>query len=83
MPNVTDIACLSIWQNFHIWNLSTLYMFLVDFCNVDIRRMNCKAVFAKSTGMIILGGGLVKHHIANANLMVCNGKTSTCYVLAL
>lgn len=36
----------------------------------DIRRLNSKAVFAKSTGMIILGGGLVKHHIANANLMV-------------
>lgn len=30
------------------------------------------AIFAKKTGMIILGGGLVKHHIANANLMVNN-----------
>lgn len=36
----------------------------------DIRRINSQAVFAKKTGMIILGGGLVKHHIANANLMV-------------
>lgn len=36
----------------------------------DIRRLNSMAVFAKKTGMIILGGGLVKHHIANANLMV-------------
>ena len=36
----------------------------------DIRRLNSKAVFAKRTGMIILGGGLVKHHVANANLMV-------------
>ena len=26
-------------------------------------------VRAKATGMIILGGGLVKHHICNANLM--------------
>ena len=25
---------------------------------------------AKHTGMIILGGGLIKHHICNANLMV-------------
>ena len=41
-------------------------------CVVDIRRLNSKAVFAKRTGMIILGGGLVKHHIANANLMVSN-----------
>lgn len=36
----------------------------------DIRRLNSQAVFAKRTGMIILGGGLVKHHISNANLMV-------------
>ena len=28
------------------------------------------AVKAANTGMIILGGGLVKHHICNANLMV-------------
>lgn len=33
--------------------------------------MNSQAVFAKHTGMIILGGGIVKHHICNANLMVC------------
>lgn len=38
----------------------------------DIRKINSQAVFAKRTGMIILGGGLVKHHIANANLMVTN-----------
>merc|ERR1739848_310873 len=31
--------------------------------------MNEQAVFAPHTGMIILGGGLVKHHICNANLM--------------
>ena len=37
---------------------------------LDIRRMNSQAVFADHTGMIILGGGLVKHHICNANLMV-------------
>ena len=36
----------------------------------DIRRMNSQAVYAKNTGMIILGGGLIKHHICNANLMV-------------
>lgn len=29
-----------------------------------------QAIFAKRSGMIILGGGMVKHHIANANLMV-------------
>ncbi|ORY04593.1 Deoxyhypusine synthase [Basidiobolus meristosporus CBS 931.73] len=35
----------------------------------DIRSINSQAVFAKKTGAIILGGGLVKHHICNANLM--------------
>ena len=28
------------------------------------------AMKAKNTGMVILGGGLIKHHICNANLMV-------------
>lgn len=32
--------------------------------------MNNISVYAKNTGMIILGGGLMKHHICNANLMV-------------
>lgn len=39
----------------------------------DLRLINTQAIFAKRTGMIILGGGLVKHHIANANLMVSAG----------
>lgn len=40
------------------------------FIFVDIRRVNSQAVHAANTGMIILGGGVVKHHICNANLMV-------------
>jgi deoxyhypusine synthase len=41
------------------------------FCDIvdDIRRINDIAVRAPGTGMIILGGGLVKHHTCNANLM--------------
>lgn len=41
----------------------------------DLKLINTQAIFAKRTGMIILGGGVVKHHIANANLMVsgCQG----------
>jgi deoxyhypusine synthase len=35
----------------------------------DLRRLNTMAVRAKHAGMIIVGGGLVKHHIANACLM--------------
>ncbi|KAF0299508.1 putative deoxyhypusine synthase [Amphibalanus amphitrite] len=35
----------------------------------DLRRLNSMAIKAQSTGMVIIGGGLVKHHICNANLM--------------
>jgi len=35
----------------------------------DIRRMNDHAIRAPKTGVVILGGGVVKHHILNANLM--------------
>merc|ERR1711879_916750 len=35
----------------------------------DIRGMNDTALNARRTGMVILGGGLIKHHICNANLM--------------
>jgi deoxyhypusine synthase len=38
--------------------------------DLDLRRLNTMAVKAENTGMIILGGGLIKHHICNANLMV-------------
>ncbi|CAA2983769.1 deoxyhypusine synthase [Olea europaea subsp. europaea] len=39
----------------------------------DIRAMNGEAVHAglRKTGMVILEGGLPKHHICNANMM-CN-----------
>lgn len=36
----------------------------------DLRRLNTMAVKAINSGMIIVGGGLIKHHICNANLMV-------------
>ena len=45
----------------------------------DIRRINSLALAAKRAGMIILGGGIVKHHIANACLMR-NGAESAVYV---
>jgi len=35
----------------------------------DIKKINEMAMNAPKTGMIILGGGIVKHHICNANLM--------------
>ncbi len=45
--------------------------FIVDIVK-DIRRMNDEAVTVRrpaKTGMIILGGGVSKHHTCNANLM--------------
>ncbi|KAL8720644.1 MAG: hypothetical protein Q9225_002514 [Loekoesia sp. 1 TL-2023] len=45
----------------------------------DIRRLNDIAMNAKRAGMIILGGGLIKHHIANACLMR-NGAESAVYI---
>merc|ERR1711915_74942 len=37
--------------------------------NSDLRRLNDFAKKSINTGMIIIGGGLIKHHICNANLM--------------
>lgn len=45
----------------------------------DIRRINDIAMNAPRAGMIILGGGVVKHHIANACLMR-NGADSAVYI---
>jgi deoxyhypusine synthase len=42
--------------------------FMLDI-NEDIRLINDLAVRSHATGMIVLGGGLVKHHTCNANLM--------------
>uniref|UniRef100_A0AAY4AV97 deoxyhypusine synthase n=2 Tax=Denticeps clupeoides TaxID=299321 RepID=A0AAY4AV97_9TELE len=63
-PALTD-GSLGDMIYFHSYKNPGLVLDIVE----DIRRLNSKAVFAKRTGMIILGGGLVKHHIANANLM--------------
>lgn len=35
----------------------------------DIRRINRMALKATKSGAVVLGGGLIKHHICNANLM--------------
>ncbi|CAL7944981.1 unnamed protein product [Xylocopa violacea] len=35
----------------------------------DLRRLNTIAMKAVKSGMIIIGGGVIKHHICNANLM--------------
>ena len=52
--------------------------FVLDIAK-DIRRINDLAVQSHCTGQIILGGGLVKHHTCNANLMR-NGADYSVYV---
>jgi len=52
--------------------------FVLDINN-DVRRINDLAVRSHCTGQIILGGGLVKHHTCNANLMR-NGANYSVYI---
>merc|ERR1712050_215500 len=45
----------------------------------DIRAVNDQAIKSRKTGVIVLGGGLVKHHCMNANLMR-NGADYVVYI---
>ncbi|KAJ4953388.1 hypothetical protein NE237_030220 [Protea cynaroides] len=65
-PGLTD-GSLGDMLYFHSFRKPGLVIDLVQ----DIRAMNGEAVHAspRKTGMIILGGGLPKHHICNANMM--------------
>ncbi|XP_054157928.1 probable deoxyhypusine synthase isoform X2 [Oppia nitens] len=63
-PALTD-GSLGDMIYFHTYRNPGLVIDIVQ----DIRRLNTIAVKARKSAMIILGGGLVKHHICNANLM--------------
>jgi deoxyhypusine synthase len=52
--------------------------FVLDIAE-DIRAINDLAIRSHATGMIILGGGLIKHHTCNANLMR-NGADFSVYI---
>jgi deoxyhypusine synthase len=75
-PALTD-GSLGDMLYFHTFKSSPLQL-RIDIVE-DIRKINTIAVRAKRAGMIILGGGVVKHHIANACLMR-NGAESAVYV---
>ncbi|KAK5166166.1 Deoxyhypusine synthase [Saxophila tyrrhenica] len=75
-PALTD-GSLGDMLYFHTFRASPLHL-SIDIVR-DIRRINDIAIKAKRTGMIVLGGGVVKHHIANANLMR-NGADSAVFV---
>ncbi|XP_005187852.2 probable deoxyhypusine synthase [Musca domestica] len=63
-PALTD-GSLGDMMYFHSFRNPGL---VVDILS-DLRRLNTMAVKAKNSGMIIIGGGVIKHHICNANLM--------------
>ncbi|CAK0755971.1 hypothetical protein CVIRNUC_002415 [Coccomyxa viridis] len=65
-PALTD-GSLGDMLFFHSYKSPGLIIDIVD----DIRQMNDAALKAapRKTGIIILGGGVAKHHICNANLM--------------
>uniref|UniRef100_A0A0D6R9P7 Deoxyhypusine synthase n=1 Tax=Araucaria cunninghamii TaxID=56994 RepID=A0A0D6R9P7_ARACU len=65
-PALTD-GSLGDMLYFHSYHNPGLVVDIVQ----DIRAINGEAVHAspRKTGMIILGGGMPKHHICNANMM--------------
>ncbi|KAK9809967.1 hypothetical protein WJX72_002749 [[Myrmecia] bisecta] len=75
-PGLTD-GSIGDMLFFHTYKNPGLVIDIVE----DIRLMNDEALKAspRKTGMIILGGGLPKHHICNANLMK-NGADFAVYV---
>ncbi len=73
-PAITDGAIGDVIF-FHSYKTPGFVLDLVE----DIRRMNKQAIGAPCSGMIIVGGGLIKHHIANANMMR-NGADFAVYI---
>ncbi|RLN98098.1 hypothetical protein BBJ28_00005917 [Nothophytophthora sp. Chile5] len=63
-PSLTD-GSIGDMIYFHSYRNEGLVLDIAS----DIRRMNDHAIRAPKTGVIILGGGMIKHHILNANLM--------------
>lgn len=73
-PALTD-GSIGDMIYFHSYSNPGLVLDLVE----DIRGMNNEPLWATKTGVIILGGGVVKHHIMNANLYR-NGADFSVYV---
>jgi deoxyhypusine synthase len=73
-PALTDGSMGNMFF-FHFINKPGLIIDIID----DIIRLNKIALFSKKSGMIILGGGIIKHHINNANMMR-NGADYAVYV---
>lgn len=70
-PALTD-GSLGDMLYFHSFRNPGLVLDIIS----DLRRLNTIAVKANNTGIVVLGGGLIKHHICNANLMVSQSISS-------
>lgn len=66
-PAITD-GSLGDMIFFHSFKQDAESQLVLDLVQ-DIRLLNCEAMRAGCSGIICLGGGVVKHHICNANLM--------------
>lgn len=66
-PAITD-GSLGDMVFFHSFKQDSDKQLVLDLVQ-DIRALNMEAIRAGCTGIICLGGGVVKHHICNANLM--------------
>ncbi|CCE62840.1 hypothetical protein TPHA_0D02020 [Tetrapisispora phaffii CBS 4417] len=75
-PSITD-GSIGDMLFFHTFKASPKQL-RVDIV-ADIRKINSMSMEASRAGMIILGGGLIKHHIANACLMR-NGADYAVYI---
>ncbi len=73
-PGITD-GSLGDMIFFHSYKTPGLVLDLVQ----DIRAINLLAMKSKKSGVVILGGGIIKHHTLNANLMR-NGADYAVYV---
>ncbi|EFN73018.1 Probable deoxyhypusine synthase [Camponotus floridanus] len=63
-PALTD-GSLGDMMFFHSYKNPGLVLDIIG----DLKRLNRIAMKAVNSGMIIIGGGVIKHHICNANLM--------------
>lgn len=72
-PALTD-GSLGDMIYFHSYKNPGLVIDIV----ADIRRLNDMSVHAKKAGMVVLGGGVCKHQIANAMLFVRSALCCGC-----
>ena len=74
-PAITD-GSIGDMIYFHSYKRPGLIIDVV----ADIRAMNNQAIYSPKNGVLVLGGGMAKHHIMNANLFTEKGAAFCVYV---